>query len=275
MNNELPTRYDSLGQESITDRIALLRKHITAKKLSKEYIHKIRVDIKHLRAWLRLERNKTTTPDWKEMDLSLSVYAKQLGSIRDDQAMSIMLDFLCHDTEKQNDRKAIIYVKDLLFRNFTIDKIDLDKLNNDLLTTLETFEQNFVVINSLDKFKKGLCRTIKKCAPLAEKVLMDKGGDEDLHKLRKWIKTLYYQSAYLDKTYPIDKKLKNRIHKLGDKLGKAHDLIIIKDRLASLKANKEIKIVNALLTEKISLIVENAKPDYKIIFNSSQIENIL
>lgn len=262
-------------QASVLCTINLLRQHITRRETSKEYIHQLRVEIKHLRAWLKLLKNKADNPDLKKMDQRLSEHAKQLGSIRDEQVISDTLDFLCDKSKTKEEQAAVAYFKTQLICKPINTSIISEELNKEILESLDIFEQNFIIVKSTSKLHKRLKHTFKKCEHFAKNVFPYKGNNKELHKLRKCVKNLYYQLSYTNELFLTNKKLKSNLHKLGNNLGKVHDLIIIKDRIASSKETILIKAAHSLIDKNIALIIKAAKHDYKKLFYSSDIKTIL
>ncbi|MBL1142203.1 MAG: CHAD domain-containing protein [Proteobacteria bacterium] len=261
-------------QDSVLNTIKSSRQHLLSENNSKEYIHNIRVDIKHLRAWLRLTKRKSGGLDWKKIDRRLSDCAKELGSIRDNQVMITTLDFLYSNSKTKEDQAAIIFIKNQLACNPTKPKNIPEKLKNELLTLLKDFEEKYTDIKSISELKAGFKYSINKCEFLARNVFLNTSSNKDIHKLRKWIKNLYYQTEYISKAFHVSKKLRTRMHKLGNMLGNVHDLIIIKDRLDSLEENYFINVACSLIDENIALIVKSSAPVYKKLFNSPRLKSI-
>jgi CHAD domain-containing protein len=259
------TKKASVKHDSIVNTIALTRQHLSGQHDS-EYIHRIRVDIKHLRAWLRLTRISDNGLNWKIMDAELRDQAKLLGTTRDIQAIDKTLKSLKHYIKTDAELQSIAYLhENLCHEHISID-IDWDKTIESLEQTLDDFEQCYSSNKSLSALEKGLKLTYSKCKKRGKKVFFKHGTYDDLHNLRKWVKTLAYQLGYINKRHT---KLKSNIELLGEILGQTHDFIIIKDKIKLLKKNKNLKVANTLIDEHIKLMIKNAKPLYKKTFKLS------
>lgn len=264
MNNK-SNDYALSVQQSVINTINKLLHHLSEPETSAEYIHRIRVDIKHLRAWLRLLRIKEDKYNWKQVDQNLFKYAKQLGSTRDAQAITDTLNILNKYTKTEEDRNAIIYVQEQLNPVLKSPSINWKKFKTHFSKELNLIKQNFTSFDSILTIKNGLKHTYSKAIQLGEKAFSKNGTYDDLHKFRKWVKYLNYQLAYLNKRINI----KNDIDKLGDNLGKIHDLIIIKEKLKQLDNNKHITLVCKLIDKNIHRILKKSKQSYGTIFNKN------
>jgi CHAD domain-containing protein len=256
-----------LIQQSVIKTIDALQDHLTKPEGTEEYIHRIRVDIKHFRAWLRLLRISNEGYNWKEMDTTLLTQAKHLGTARDAEALNDTLNNLNNYAKTQKERDAIIYALEQLQSNLTNSPIDWKIFKAKLKTDLDIYSQGFVSFNSTQELKDGLKRTYKKTKQLAKKAFSIKGTHEDLHQFRKWVKYLNYQLSYLGKAYPQCNKIKKDIDRLGNTLGKAHDLVMIEQKLGQVPENDLMKTVFKLIDKNIKLILKNSHHSYKTIFN--------
>jgi CHAD domain-containing protein len=257
--------YGSLIQQSVINTIHKLQHHLSEPETSTEYIHRIRVDIKHFRAWLRLLRLSNNHHHWKHIDQHLFEYAKQLGSTRDAQAIKETLDILSNYSKTKEERSAITYVQKQLSLLLITPSINWKEFKKRFLTELIIIEKEFISFGSITVLKNGLKHTYSKTKKLGMKAFSEQRSYNDLHKFRKWVKYLNYQLGYLNKRINI----KHDIDTLGDALGKAHDLIIIKEKIERLKKNKQINAVSKLIDKNISLILENSRNIYINVFCTS------
>ncbi len=263
-----------LVQQSVVNTINLLRKHLVDQQDSEEFIHRIRVDIKHLRAWLRLLRKKNDVQNWKKIDQQLHELAKQLGSIRDTQAINKTFKVLRSYAKSNEERTAIDQIQKQQCLEPVASNINWADFERKLLETLNIFEQEFVSFKSTSILKKGLKHTIKKIKKTGEITYSKQGMHEDIHKLRKLVKTLGYQLAYSNKIFSVKPEFKRDISKLGNILGKAHDLLILRDKIKPQEITEFTEITYRLIDRYIALIIKNSSHDYKRIFNSSVENNI-
>ena len=264
----------SLIQQSIIKTIDKLQYHLTKQEGVTGYIHRIRVDIKRLRGWLRLLRIHTDNGDWKIIDQNLIEVAKSLGGTRDDQVINETMAILVNNAKTKKEISAIASLHEQLHMELVPSSIDWKIIKNRLSEELNTIKKVFVSFESIHTIKKGLKHTYKRTIQHGEKAFSTQKTYDELHKLRKWVKYLNYQLAYIGKAYPdFYIKYKHTIDKLGDVLGKAHDLAVIKERLEQLPVKKknteDLEIVNDLIDNNINLILKNSRYTYKLIFNLS------
>jgi CHAD domain-containing protein len=273
MKKNKPTESMSSIQKAVIHTIERLQQHLKKQEDSTEYIHRIRVDIKRLRAWLRLLRLKEGGLNWKQVDQHLFEYAKQLGSTRDAQAIKDTFKNLNKYTKTKEELSAIIYVREQLNLTLINSSINWEEFKKSFATELTLIKQDFISFPSTSILKKGLKHTYSKAIHHGQKAFSKKGTYDDLHKLRKWVKYLNYQLGYLNKRINI----KHKIDALGDSLGKAHDLIMIKEKLEHLKKDERNNIVSSLIDKNLCLILKNTEHAYKDIFNASAekfVENV-
>jgi len=264
----------SMIQQSIIKTIDKLQCHLTKREDETGYIHRIRVYIKRLRGWLRLLHIHTENVDWKIIDQNLIEVAKSLGGTRDDQVISETLFILVNNAKTQKEISAIASMDERLHMELVPSSIDWKIIKNRLSEELNTIKKVFVSFESIRTIKKGLRHTYKRTIRHGEKAYSTQNTYDELHKLRKWVKYLNYQLAYIGKAYPdFYIKYKHDIDKLGDVLGKAHDLAVIKERLELLPVRKkdteDLEIVCDLIDKNINLIMKNSSYTYKLIFNLS------
>jgi CHAD domain-containing protein len=251
---------EALISQSVIKTINLLRQHLSNEEKAAEYIHRIRVDIKHLRAWLRLARRESCTQNWKHIDKRLSQQAKHLGLLRDVQAIRKTLNMLRHGSRSEEELSAIRSVKKKMVEKIN-NKINMDLVKDEISELLKEFEQDYTHIKSTTELKAGLDFTLKKIQLFGNKSFSQKGTYEDIHKLRKWIKHFYYQLTYLG--WKLSSGAKQNLNKLGKELGNAHDLIVLKETLPQFAEEGEIEIINYLIDKEISLIMEASIKRYK------------
>ncbi len=263
MNSNNHNDYKLLVQQSIINTIDKLQYHLTLQDTSTEYIHRIRVDIKHLRAWLRLIRNNKQ--NWKHIDKRLLEYSKQLGSTRDNQTTKDTLFSLNNIANTPDEHAAIAHVYKQLSLVLKHSKINWEEFKHNISCELDMIKHKHVSFDTIKILENGMKKTYSKARHLGKKAFSKQGSYDDLHKHRKWVKYLNYQLGYLNKRTNI----KRNVEKLGHDLGKAHDLIIIKEKLRLLDENKHINIVYKLIDENINLILKRSSKTYKNIFNKS------
>ncbi|MFT5395117.1 MAG: CHAD domain-containing protein [Gammaproteobacteria bacterium] len=261
-------------QKSVINTIDELHGRLTKTVTSDEDIHRTRVDIKHLRSWLRLLQIKTEDIDWKPMDYRLIKISKTLGGARDAHVINEILSMLELNAISKKERLAINRFKERLNINFVSNQVDWKTTQQILSHELITFKNNFVSFESMHTIKNGLRYTYKKTLQHGQKTYFKSKAADDLHKLRKWVKCLNYQLGYISKRDSDScKQTIQSLHELGELLGKANDLNMIYKSLTLISDKedniKDFALINSLLNKHLKQILKNSKYLYESVFNLS------
>lgn len=261
-------------QHSVINTIDDLQDRLKKTVSSNEDIHRARVDIKHLRSWLRLLQIKTDNIDWKIMDGRLVEIAKSLGIARDSYVINKILSMLKISAISKKERLAINHLKETLDVAFAPDQTDWRTIQQILPDELITFKNDFVSFGSIQTIKSGLRYTYKRSIKHGQNAFFKCKTAKDLHKLRKWVKYLNYQLEYISsRDSGFCKQSKHALHGLGELLGEANDLNMTCISIARLSDKedsiKDIEIVTSLLNKHLNQILKNSKHLYKSVFNLS------
>lgn len=249
----------ALQQEAIK-RVNLLRNHLIANESDDEYIHRIRVDIKYLRAWLRLTRINNESINWKEMDRNLSDQSKHLGLVRDRQALQKTLNVLNKNSRSKKEKAAIKLVINKIEEK-PDSEINIELAKKEIGILLDVFDKNYVDVDSIDSIHEKLQLSFKKAKKFGNMVFTNREAEEEIHKFRKWVKHLYYQIKYMGGILSADNK--KELNKLGKDLGDAHDLLVLKDLLPGLVEKDKLNILNKLINKEIDQIVNISNKRFK------------
>ena len=247
-------------QQSVIQRINLLREHLSEDKSDEEYIHRIRVDIKYLRAWLRLTRLSSDAKSWKQMDKQLSEQSKHLGLVRDTQALRATITSLTKVTRSKKE-KGLLQLLDEKFVEIPVSEINLAEISDNILSLLDIFQSDFVIVDSIDAINKKLNLSFNKARAAANIVFSKKDADEEIHRFRKWVKHIYYQLKYLGGT--LSKEDKKELNKLGKELGEAHDLMVLKGVLPKIINADELLSLERLIDKQVKQILVSSKKRFK------------
>ena len=261
-------------QNSVINTIDELHVRLTKTAASDEDIHRTRVDIKHLRGWLRLLQIKTKELDWKLMDYRLVEISKTLGGARDAHVINEILFMLGLDAISNKERSAINRFKQRLDVGLVSDQVDWETTRQTLSQELIIFKNNFVSFESIHTIKNGLRSTYNKALQHGEKAFFKGKTAGDLHKLRKWVKCLNYQLGYTRKrNSKFFKQTIQSLQELGELLGKANDLNMIYKSSVIISGDEEYikdsQLINSLLNKHLKQILKNSKNIYKSVFNLS------
>ena len=259
-------------QQSVIITIDKLQDRLKNTLNSNEDIHRIRVDVKHLRSWLRLLRIKDQGIDWKIMDERLVEIAKSLSVARDTHVINEILSMLEISATSKKERLAVNHLKERLDVAIVPDQTDRSTTQQILSDELITFKNDFVSFESIHTIKSGLKYAYKRIIKHGQKAFFNNKTAEDLHKLRKWVKYLNYQLGYINKRDSgFCKQTKHALHELGELLGKANDLDMTCNSIARFSgkkdSDKDLEIVTSLLNKHLNQILKNSKHLYKSAFN--------
>jgi CHAD domain-containing protein len=261
----------SMIQNAVISTINKLQYHLAKTETSTEYIHRIRVDIKHLRGWLRLLRINSENFNWRIIDQHLAAIAKSLSGVRDFQVINDTLESLKNNAETHEQRTAITCFQEHSHIYLTPSLIDWKIIKKQLLSELDTIKNEFIHFKTMASIKSGLSYTYKKLIKHGKKAYSNESAYDELHKLRKWIKYLNYQLGYISKAYSSYNKFTRQLDKLGDNLGNMHDLILLKDILMQTQFKEgngeELKILNNLIETNYMQMFKKTKKSYVSLFN--------
>jgi len=222
-----------------------LQEHLQQSEHKPASIHRIRVDIKRLRAWLRLLRRDAGF-DWRASDRELRDSARHLSPGRDAQVVLDTLKWL----EKKagpGEKQALALLRSRMYFDPEGRDIDWGALKAPLTGTVENLRGHAMELLSARVMRRGMKHCYKRAVREGARAFSRTGTIEDLHELRKWVKYLYYQLGYVNKAWPGSyARDRKRLERLGDKLGLIHDLDLVQRRLQRLAATQECPRESAL-----------------------------
>lgn len=259
---------------AVVEVIDALRQHLKQPVNRRGYIHRIRVDIKRLRGWLRMIRYHTGEQDWKCTDSRLRAIAKDLSSRRDAQVMVETLKWLSKKSRKDSEIHAIEEICARIQFDLVHHPVDWDKVKSALSDVLTTLRQQALLLKSNQVIMEGLKKTYKRSLKYGNKAFSGRGSIEDLHELRRWIKYLYYQVGYIQADYPeqyVDER--KYLDKLGNRLGRIHDLHLLEGRLDELSFQTDCSdaaaTVGKIIQKRLDKLIRQSAFLYKKIFTQS------
>ena len=215
-------------EKSVLATVDKLEQHLGRQETDEEYIHRIRVHIKHLRAWLRLLRIQKEHGDWKSLDHELRDMARSLGHARDAQVIDATLQELLNYTVNEAETLAIEKLLPHSYDQTTTVNIDWPDFKMNMYELLLTLKAEFLLAKSVKQIRKDLMRSYKRTVGSAITAFGNDNDFESLHQLRKNVKALNYQIGYINKAFDNKgKKVKRKLALLGELLGKVHDLDLV------------------------------------------------
>lgn len=259
---------------AVIEIIDALRQHLKQPEHDQRYIHRIRVDIKRLRAWLRMIRYRSGDNHWKMTDRSLRAIADELSSRRDTQVMMETLKWLAEKSKTENEKHAAGIIHARIQFDLGHYPVDWKTVKVSLAGELDTLRQQAYLPVCDRVIMKGLKKTYKRSLEYGNKAFSENGSIDDLHKLRKWVKYLYYQFGHIHATYP-DQYGNERKHlkKLGDRLGIIHDLNLLDKKLDDLSSQPDsldaIKVIRKMMKRRQNKLTKQSECLYKKVFTQS------
>ncbi|MEX2525008.1 MAG: CHAD domain-containing protein [Gammaproteobacteria bacterium] len=242
----------------------------------KKAVHRIRVDIKRLRAWLRLARCSGEDFDWRGRDRRLRDLARSLSRRRDVQVTLDTLTWLekkaCDDTQRQAIDKIRSHIR------FEPGRYDIDwpAMKQALSLEMDDLREQVGRLDNPGMIKEGLKRTYRRADKRGGRAFSREGTVDDLHQLRKWVKYLYYQVRFIrDIDTEKFRKSSRRLDELGDKLGRIHDLDILRHRLAKLADTEACvgaaPVLGKLIEQRMKRLNRRCDGFYRKVFNKSPV----
>jgi CHAD domain-containing protein len=217
-------------------------------------VHRCRVLIKKLRAWIRLVRPARKVSGSKAADRKLQALGRELGTTRDQQVLKDTLQSLAAGTTDPKAKSACRKLRRKLNAQAGADAA--------LSPTTHPLDQLCLPnAKELDHaaLREGLRANYSKTRKLSRIALADVSDMETLHRFRRWVKYLHYQLALL---YPLKKSTLEQpalMKELGTTLGQMHDLHVL---LVSLQEgiateDESAQLVAPLAEQRVSQLTQD------------------
>ncbi len=263
MSNKSDKTRQRKVEQAVRNTVNELEGYFSSDSSDDEYIHQIRLHIKRLRAWLRLQRIKNDDYTWKEMDEKLRNHARTLGQARDTQIVREKLEQFYirakSNAEKSTIKRALKYCTE----DSSLTDINWPQLKHALLSDLGTYQNQFICTQTVNQMRSDLKKSYKRTIKSAQQAYTQQSSFEDLHRFRKDVKTLNYLIGYMNKGFKNRaKSTKTRISDLGEVLGHIHDVDVIQKYINQMPPRKlykgQRKIMATILARELdSLLLES------------------
>lgn len=210
--------------------------------LSDEAVHRARKDLKRARASLRLLRDAVGVSVYARENAALRDAARPLSAVRDAKVMlGTLEDFLAHE-KKRSPRDLLLQLRALLRKAGLRARREI-RVNGDVSRSVESLvEAKRRVEHWRVSGKSAACvyTGLKHIYRKGRKALGEvdaKCSAENLHEWRKQVKYLGHAMEVFEPTRARGlAKLIDRAGSVGDALGEDHDLVVLCDRIASLRS---------------------------------------
>jgi len=274
MKKKLPRLAPAGVNQSVIALIDNLQAHLGRPVRGGGYVHRIRVDIKRLRAWIRLIRVEEDAVGLRGIDRDLRDIMKKLSTHRDRQALMESLKWLEKKADKDAKQSSLSVIRSHIETGNGRITVDWANIKTALLHVLDTLKQHTQKIDSMHMVRDGLQRTYKRAAKSGDKAFSGKINPADVHEFRKWAKYLFYQLEFIQAAYPeLYKKALDDLEDLGNRLGRYHDLILVKERLGEMPAKKKYadaaKRMDVMIEVRMHKLLRRANRHYRKLFSAS------
>jgi CHAD domain-containing protein len=223
-----------------------------------EAIHRVRKNIKKLRALLRLVKKKVPGREYRRATRALRRAAAPLAGPRDahvkQQALEKLLDHFGGQVSKSEFR-AIGQELEKRWRE------EMRRFNE--RPSSETIRAVFVRLSrdmmELPIAGKGWAviapgiRTTYRAGRKQYRAVLKESSDDQLHRWRKRVKDLWYQVRLLRPIWPKQvRALSAELKDLGEYLGEVHDLVLLKETVSRRKDDhaKAVEALGALIDRR-------------------------
>lgn len=235
---------------------------------SAETIHRVRVGMKRLRAFLRLARPALADKRYRELNGRCRSLAADLAGQRDaDVALETLQTLVPGE-------KALIGRMETLLHASAATSVSRPPDWQDIGGRLDALKQQVHVdLRSgmqCRALEKTVCKSFRQCIQLWKEARSD-ASEEVLHGWRKMVKRVYYQALLLS---PDKKNGGLRAMKqLSDFLGDLHDLDMLAERLELQRRyfwlDELVRVGQRIDTERARLHAESIKEGKRLFRNKS------
>lgn len=274
MKNNHPRMAPAGVNQSVVTLIDNLKTHLEKPVRGRGYLHRIRVDVKRLRAWIRLIRDEEDTVGLRAIDRDLRDLMKKLTSHRDRQALRETLQWLERKAGKKPKKSSLRTLAAHMHKGEPQSRLDWGAIKTALTGVLGTLRQHTQTLDSSHRVRDGLQRTYKRAAKSGERAFAGKINPAEVHEFRKWAKYLYYQLEFVQTVYPeLYVDAMELLEDLGNRLGRYHDLILLQGKLSQLPVKKRhsghVEQASVMIDVRMHKLLRRANRHYRKIFTSS------
>lgn len=234
-----------------------------------EVVHECRVTIKRARAYWRLLKKVVEAPACQRFDGELRAFAHHLAPSREADVQRETLDSLSREVDLP--AALLARAKGVLASSHETSPLDPQVLANDAEDLRSNFDEGGCLhelkspfANASRKrqskaFERALRRTYRAGRRRLDEVATTSDLDATLHNLRKQVKYHFNQLLVLRGTEKLTKRQK-RLSRLGNLLGKHHDLAQLEKQVSSQLAVGDLAVLLPVITRNKVLLEQKALP---------------
>ncbi len=220
--------------------------------LSDTSVHSLRIGVKRLRASWRLLQREVPESLFIDAEARLTAIHRTLAPARDEVALLTMARSLAGKTSKKKTHAALTIVANTLGEHVAgpITRASMDQVS-------DGFQQESGVWRDLDveqlddaRLVEGFVRSYQRGRRIGRRIL-EHDDAALMHRWRRWVKNGFYQ---LDMIRPVlcasNRARRWYLDRLGDALGKHHDLLLLRSRLGDVMLDEadRLRVETALET---------------------------
>lgn len=237
--------------------------------LSDTSVHSLRIGVKRLRASWRLLQHEVPETLFNDAEARLKAIHRTLAPARDELAVLTIARSLAAKTTKKKSRAALALVAQTLGGHGAA---ELTRASMDQVS--DGFQQESGVWRDLDvetlhdqALIDGFVRSYQRGRRLGRRAL-EHDDAAVMHRWRIWVKNAFYQ---LDMIRPVlcasNRARRWYLDRLGDALGKHHDLLLLRARLGDVALDEADRLrVEAALETQLTVYRDRARKLHPYIY---------
>jgi CHAD domain-containing protein len=237
--------------------------------LSDTSVHSLRIGVKRLRASWRLLQREIPEASFNDAEARLKAIHRTLAPARDELAVLMIARSLAAKTTKKKSRAALALVAQTLGEHGApvLTRASMDQVS-------DGFQQESGVWRDLDiealhdqALIDGFVRSYQRGRRLGRRAL-EHDDAAVMHRWRGWVKNAFYQ---LDMIRPVlcasNRARRWYLDRLGDALGKHHDLMLLRGRLGDVALDETDRLrVEATLETQLTVYRNRARKLHPYIY---------
>jgi CHAD domain-containing protein len=237
--------------------------------LSDTSVHSLRIGVKRLRASWRLLQREIPEVSFNDAEARLKAIHRTLAPARDELAVLMIARSLAAKSTKKKSRAALALVAQTLGEHGApvLTRASMDQVS-------DGFQQESGVWRDLDAgalhdqaLIDGFVRSYQRGRRLGRRAL-EHDDAAVMHRWRIWVKNAFYQ---LDMIRPVlcasNRARRWYLDRLGDALGKHHDLMLLRGRLGDVALDETDRLrVEATLETQLTVYCNRARKLHPYIY---------
>jgi CHAD domain-containing protein len=238
--------------------------------MSDNAIHSLRIGVKRLRSSWRLLRREVPEALFEAADARLKAIHRVLAAPRDEQAMLAAVRSLGGKTTKKKTQSALVLLAEALASASSAQRVTRAAMEQASAGfQLESSVWRDVDVEQLHDgaLIAGYVSSYRHGRRLGRRAL-ERDDDALLHHWRRWVKFSYY---HLDMIRPVlcseNRARRWYLDRLGDSLGKHHDLVMLRQRLADVVLDDEDRArIGELIESRLAVYGDRARKLYPYVY---------